>query len=180
MVAVDTEDLIAAYRLVHDVYVESGYIEPHLCGARFRTFELSRYITTFIEKDKNGDIIGVMSLIEDSGEFGLPSDEAFGFELSQFRDDGKRLYEISNLVSLSYRTVLSLAKECKLHLDSIDFDVVFIAISPEHSKSFSRFFGFIPIGTPRNCSGSNMIEDIVQGMIAVDTSCRYFDKEKSK
>ncbi|KPK49027.1 MAG: hypothetical protein AMK72_05570, partial [Planctomycetes bacterium SM23_25] len=87
--AIVRDDLARAYRLVHDVFVDKGYIDPGPNGIRIRLFEALPEMATFVaEVDRR--IVAVMSIVPDSEDLGLPSDKAFSQELDGLRSAGRR------------------------------------------------------------------------------------------
>ena len=94
--AMTSGELESAYRLVHDVYVEMGYILRRQNGLRMRAFELCPETATFVAKTPSCGIIGSISVIVDSPDLGLPSDKVFKEEIDAFRREGRRVCEMSN------------------------------------------------------------------------------------
>lgn len=94
--ATTVEDLDGAYRLVHDVYVEMGYITKQINGLRMRPFELCPENATFVAKTSSHSIIGAISVIADSSDLGLPSDAVFKKEIDAVRGHGGKVCEMSN------------------------------------------------------------------------------------
>jgi hypothetical protein len=97
--ACSPHDLRRAYRLVYDIYLAAGYVEPHECQMRIRTFEALADTATFIAK-RDGEVLGAASLVVDSAGVGLPSDVAFRPELDTMRARGIKLCETTNLAVL--------------------------------------------------------------------------------
>ncbi|MCD4699863.1 MAG: hypothetical protein K8R91_04750, partial [Phycisphaerae bacterium] len=60
------EDLRDAYSLVHDVFIEQGYINHLPGGMRIRPFEALSKTATFVAKVE-GRVVGVQSLVVDFG-----------------------------------------------------------------------------------------------------------------
>lgn len=90
----ETADEIAqALQIVHNSYVELGYIEPQESRMRFNKF-LALPTTVFLIAKYKNQVIGTMSIICDSA-LGLPSESAWNFK--QLRSSGKLLAEISSL-----------------------------------------------------------------------------------
>jgi hypothetical protein len=106
--ATTLDDLVAAYSLVHDCFVERGYILPHPSGMRLRCHEAANEMATFVAK-LNGQVIGVQSIIADSEDLGLPADGAFRREIDVLRNQGRCVYEATNeaIASLYRRTSLA-------------------------------------------------------------------------
>ncbi len=93
--AVSSFDLKQSFHLVHDIFEEIGYIHKYRSGMRIRPYEVSPDTATFVAKLEN-DIIGAISLIEDSIDLGLPSERTFPLEIDQLRSRGYVVCEVSN------------------------------------------------------------------------------------
>lgn len=100
--AVTLEDYIMAFRLLHDVYVESGYIEPAPNSLRVVPQHAHPDSRVFLGcRTDSGDRktpVYTISLFPDS-EDGLPMDTAFGAQLDRLRDQGRTLAEVGCLAS---------------------------------------------------------------------------------
>jgi ribosomal protein S18 acetylase RimI-like enzyme len=155
-----------AYRLVHDTFVEQGYILPQPGGIRVRPFEALPDMATFIATDESERVVAVMSVVPDTQGLGLPSDTAFKVELDELRRQGRRLGEVTNLaVAPEYRNsnvFIELARYMQAHAMSVGLDDIFIAISPGHTAFFETFLCFEPRGDARGYGGP--IDDTVEGM----------------
>ncbi len=153
--AATREDLRDAYKLVHRVYLGTGYISEEQAEMRLRIFETSTDTATFVAK-KDGQVVGVLSIVQDSEEFGLPSDEAFSEELRSLRETGLKLGEITNqAVDEKFRcsAVPTELMRCALaHGIEAGFDVGIAALSPSHN-AFYELLGFRQIGGRRSYSG---------------------------
>lgn len=158
------QDLAQAYALVHDVFVERGFIAPHPSGMRLRTFEALPEMATFVAKAQ-GRVIAVTSVVPDSPDLGLPSDKAFHHELISLRAAGRRVCEITNLaVHPDYRKTpvfFELTRCCLAHAMATEHSDMFIAISPEHARFFEEVFLFDPCGDRRSYCAE--VLDIVEG-----------------
>src|SRR5690349_8210347 len=64
------EDLEAAYRLLHDVYVEIGFMEPHPSGLRLNVFNALPQTSVAVAKI-DGKVIGTLTLTREN-PLGLP------------------------------------------------------------------------------------------------------------
>ena len=152
--AVTFHDLQEAYRLVHDVYVEAGYIRPDTSGIRLRMFEASPDEATFVAK-VGTRIVGVVSVAADSPGLGLPSDGCFKKELEELRAAGARLSEMTNqAVAADYRksgVATELMRCAAAHVIRGRFDETIAVISPNHCP-FYKILGFREVGTPRSYS----------------------------
>jgi hypothetical protein len=162
--AVTLEDLSAAYALVHDVFVDKGYIDPRPGRIRVRAFEALPRMATFVA-ERDGMLAGVMSIVPDSADLGLPSDQGFHQELDRLRDERRRICEITNLaVRPEYRrsnAFPELTRACFAQALAWDQDDIFIAISPGHAPFFEEILQFDPWGDERSYSADK--DDIVQG-----------------
>lgn len=97
----DTEsELESAYRLLHNSYVQAGFMNPDPTGMRVLPQHLLPQTTTIVAK-WDGHVIGTLSLIRDN-PFGLPMEKLF--DLTARRQGGRRLAEVSSLaVDPQYR-----------------------------------------------------------------------------
>jgi hypothetical protein len=94
--AFSINELKNAYSIVHDIFVEQGFIRPYANGMRIRPFELSKHIATFIACAEGDNVHGVLSLVQDTKTLGLPSDGAFYSEIEQLRKQNRRIAEVTN------------------------------------------------------------------------------------
>jgi len=150
--ATGLEDLTAAYRLVHDVFVQRGYIAPSDSGLRVRVFEALPETATFVAKAED-QVVGVTSVLIDSPDLGLPSDQSFKAEIDQLRAQGRKVCEGTNwLVVESHRrsAVMTELMRCSfahaLEQGCTDF---IGAVSPGHA-GFYGLLGFETIGSERS------------------------------
>ena len=162
--AVTEGDLRAAYEIVHEVYLEAGYITEKPGRIRLRVFEAFPEMATFL-CEKDGQIAAVMSIVPDSPDAGLPSDGAFGEELDALRRQGRKLSEITNLaVKTEFRrsnAFPELTRAVYAQAVALGMDDIFIAISPGHASFFQGVLQFDPCGDQRSYSDEK--EDIVEG-----------------
>ena len=160
------EDFQKAYRLVHDVYLGTEIIKKEPDGVRLRIFETSLDMATFIAK-ADGRVVGVLSVVIDSEELGLPSDAAFEKELDGLRATGIRLAEITNqAVAEEFRksAVPTELMRCVVaHLTKMGVDKAIASVSPSHN-AFYELLGFQEIGGER--SYSDKLHDPVVALAA--------------
>jgi hypothetical protein len=151
--AVHADELVAAYRLVHDTFVGEGLIDASSSRLRVRACELSPSMATFVARSAVG-VVGVMSVIGDSRELGLPSDPVFGRELAALRERGRRVAEITNLaIAPEFRKTsvfLGLSRAVLAWGMDLDFDDGFAAVSPKHGPYFEHVLCFTPWGERRS------------------------------
>lgn len=167
------EELRDAYCLVHEVFTEQGYIDHLPGGMRIRPYEALPKTATFVAKVE-GRVIGVQSLVVDSGDLGLPSDRSFKDEIDSLREKGRLICEATNeAVDAEYRKtpiMTELMRCCFAHARTVGCDELIVAVSPGHAK-FYGLLGFEQIGDVR--SYSEEIEDpVVLVRLDFDTLAR--------
>lgn len=165
--ALTPDDLRDAYKLVHDAYVEQGYILPHHSGLRVRVFEALPHTATFVAKVQ-GEIVGTMSLVLEAPGLGLPSEKLFRAEILELRASRRQgpLCEVSNLAvkpeyrrtSLFYELIQPIFAQAFLWGCSYGF----ISICPKHAKFFQDVIQFDPWGDCRTYCEET--QDAVVGM----------------
>ena len=162
--AISCEDLHQAYQLVHDVFVEKGYIEPQSGALRVRSYEASAEMATFVAKTE-GRVVAVLSIVPDSDDLGLPSDRAFQEELDELRLEGRKIAEITNnAVAPEYRKTplfMELIRACMAHALSMGIDNVFVSSNPGHAGLFRGILQAEPWGRRRKYSQKD--GDLVEG-----------------
>jgi hypothetical protein len=105
-IATDERELESAYRLLHNSYVDAGFMNPDPTEMRVLPQHLLPQTTTIVAKWK-GNVIGTLSLIRDN-PFGLPLEKIF--DVNDRRKNGRRLAEVSSLaVDPAYRGQISIA-----------------------------------------------------------------------
>src|ERR1035437_4269794 len=152
--ACTAEELRKAYRLVHDVFLDNGYLRPEPSGLRLRIFETTSETATFIA-EKDGEVVGVLSVVGDSPDLGLPSDAAFKPELAALRATGLRLCELTNqAVAEAYRksAVPTELMRCAVaHGMQAGYHEGIATVSPSH-HGFYDLMGFRQLGSERSYS----------------------------
>lgn len=142
--ATTLEELHDSYSLVHEVFLDEGYIRPFPGGLRMRPFEALPATATFIAK-AGGKIVGVQSLIPDTQGLGVPSDRAFRTELDSLRGDGKLVCEAANeTIDTDYRkgaVPTELMRCCFAHALATGCSDLVTAISEGHAR-FYELMGF--------------------------------------
>lgn len=87
------EELTAAFRLLHDNYVRSGFMAPHPSGMRLTKYHALPSTSTLIACI-DGEVVGTVSLVR-NGAFGTPLEAIY--DVSDFRKRGSRIVEVSSL-----------------------------------------------------------------------------------
>jgi hypothetical protein len=100
-IARSQEDLEAAFQILHETYVDQGYMTPNPSGLRITKYHALPTTTTLVAKF-GGQVVGTLSIIRDSS-FGLPLDDAF--DLEPLREQYSQIAEISSLaIRKKFRT----------------------------------------------------------------------------
>jgi N-acyl amino acid synthase FeeM len=89
------DDVEEGLRVIHDGFVEAGYMNPQPSGTRM----IAQYLnpaTLFIVARMGEEPVGVIALIPD-GPFGLPSDRSFREEIDELRLTREPLFEASSM-----------------------------------------------------------------------------------
>jgi hypothetical protein len=92
-VADTQEELEAAFRILHDAYVGSNFMEPQDNGMRITPYHALPSTSTLIGKYK-GQVIATVSIVRKSS-YGFPLEDLF--DVSEYEKCGTRLAEISAL-----------------------------------------------------------------------------------
>jgi GNAT superfamily N-acetyltransferase len=87
------EELEASFSLLHDAYVDAGFMQPDPSGMRVTFYHALPTTTTLCAK-WDGEVVGTISLIRESA-FGFPLQKIF--DLSRVRVKGGNLAEVSAL-----------------------------------------------------------------------------------
>jgi hypothetical protein len=152
-IARDARTLDQAFRLIHDRFVQRGYIDPRPSGRRLGVHHALPWTMVFVavERDRVG---ATVTLVEDS-PIGLPMDELYGPELAAFRRRGRLIAEASSFATLGagavglavvmrlFRMVLAYAGA----LARVD-DVCFL-VHPHHVDFYREFFEARPFADVR-------------------------------
>jgi GNAT superfamily N-acetyltransferase len=145
--AVTLEDFDAAFRFLHDRYVETGAMAAEASGRRLNLHNLLPSTKVFLAR-ASGRVVGTMTMVEDS-RLGLPMDEAFGPELGRLRDRGRRLAEASSLtIDPAWRAsgvailvrLFRLVMLCATRIARAD-DLCFV-VHPRYGGFYGRLFPF--------------------------------------
>jgi hypothetical protein len=88
------KELEACFKLLHDAYVDSGFMKPHPSGLRVTIYHALPTTTTLCAK-WDGEVVGTMSLIRDDSVFGFPLQSIF--DLSDVRAKEGNVAEVSAL-----------------------------------------------------------------------------------
>jgi len=144
-IADSKEELEGCFAVLHDTYVESGFMKPDPSGMRLNIHSALPTTTTLCALH-DGKVAGTVSLIRDS-VLGMPLQDAF--DLTELRAKGGRIVEISALaVSRMFRRnngsiLLPLMKFvhecCMTHVDARH---LVIAVNPRHIRRYESLLRF--------------------------------------
>ena len=154
--AVSVEDYIRCFRLLHDVYVQTGLTDPLPIPLRIVPHHSDPESKVFMGDFRHGQSMQLpvytISLFSDN-EQGLPIDEAFQKEVDILRKQGRRLVEAGCLASnpafrtgnqnipmLGNRLILNYASQ------NLDADDLLITVHPRHLKIYENILLFEKIG----------------------------------
>lgn len=131
------KELESACRLVHDRYVDKGYMAPREHGLRLSFHNALPETTTFIGKHHER-VVYTMTLFQDS-DMGLPMDGIYKKELDSLRYQGRKIAEVGSLathpdIRSDDQTILMHGKKItlKYSIDHLGIDDLVIAINPKH------------------------------------------------
>lgn len=92
-IAKTESELEAAFAILHDAYVEQGYMKPSASGIRVTKYHALPTTTTLIAKYKE-QVVGTISILRDAG-LGLPLDSAFNLQI--LKNKFGQIAEVSSL-----------------------------------------------------------------------------------
>ncbi|NWH03940.1 N-acyl amino acid synthase FeeM domain-containing protein [Desulfobacter latus] len=151
------EDYMSCFRLLHDVYVNAGFIQPSSPPLRIIPHHSDPESRVFMgyRKDNQGanTPIYTASLFPDNDEHGLPMDIGFKRQVDVLRNQGRRLVEAGCLAShplhrkgnknipmLGNRMLVSYA------MNTVRADDLLITIHPKYLKIYEDILLFEKIG----------------------------------
>jgi hypothetical protein len=142
----DVFELEQALKLVHDSYVDRGYMSAHPSELRLCIQDALPQTRTFVAQ-LQGRIIATVSLFFDS-TFGLPLDSLYRDELDILRHQGRRIGEVGMLADRrrallrSLPLVLRLMKLVFWSAREKSLDDLIIATHPRHANFYQRLLCF--------------------------------------
>ena len=133
-------DIDRALAVLHDGYVEAGYLTPRPSGRRMQPAYLNPG-TIFVLAHMDDEVVGTCAIVAD-GPFGLPSDRAFQEENDALRATASEgLYECGSLtVSRRHRrhtrriVMRMFATASRVARDEFPDSPVVIAVTPENER----------------------------------------------
>lgn len=144
-VAQNLEQVLAAWRFVHDCHADQGLVAEN----QFRlhaTKQAAEPGALVLCSTVGGRLASTLTLTRD-GSDGLALDAPFGRELDRLRKTGQRLSEVGLVAHRSSNSgldrLLSISIDYGLR---DDFSGIVIGVHPRHAGFYTRSFGFVPIG----------------------------------
>jgi len=138
-ISTSSREIAAALRLVHDVYVGEGYMEPHPLGMRILLPHHALKSTIVVSARREGEVVGTLSLLFD-GAVGLPMDELYPEALTRVRRGSRRIVEVGNFAIAKHvrgtAIVMHLMRAAvRLAMAERQDDLV-IAVHPKHETFY--------------------------------------------
>ncbi|MCG2579016.1 hypothetical protein LZ012_18650 [Dechloromonas sp. XY25] len=144
-IAESKEELEACFSVLHDAYVESGFMRPDPSGMRVTLYHALPSTTTLCAK-YDGRVVGTVSLIRQNA-LGFPLQSIF--DLSAVREKGGQIAEVSALAihSKFRRTSGSilfplLKLVCEYCETVVDVRHLVIAVNPRHIEIYESMLFF--------------------------------------
>jgi len=158
--AITRAELDAASRIVHQCYVDRGYVHPSSDGRHVSPYLAMPSTAVFVAR-ADGVVVATVSLLEDSA-LQLPCDELYPAEMGVLRRAGLRVAEVSALaVSQEHRGVALHAMGSLVHVvgvygrDLADVDYLCIAVHPRHAPFYESRLQFRRFGGLKSYAAVN-------------------------
>ncbi len=140
----------AAFRLVHQSYLNAGLSEPNGFGLRVTPYHLLDTTEVFIAQ-LDGRIVFTLSLVID-GELGLPMESVYSDEVDALRQEGFLVGEVSCLADrrTQFRGFFPVfVRLCRLMAQYAwrrGLSGLAAAVHPRHARFYRRYMHFEPLG----------------------------------
>jgi hypothetical protein len=151
------EDVAEALGVVHDGFVQAGYM-PRMPSGRRMILPYLAERTAFFVARRGERAVGAAALIPDS-VFGLPADRGFVEEIDALRAEGRPILECGSLVvAAAWRRQSALivaqlmAGAARVLAEQPDARVV-VSVAPSAERFYGTLFGFRRIAEPRPLFG---------------------------
>jgi len=136
----------SASLLINKMYAWRGYASTH-------RLDDNPHRLTLTAAEKNGDIVGTLSLGMDS-PLGLLADEIFKPELDAYRANGAKICEITKLAFdpavQSKEALASLFHLAVIYARDLHHCTdIFIEVNPRHRRFYQEMLGFVLLGEAR-------------------------------
>jgi len=151
------DDVVDAWRLVHETYVAHQLIPPHPSGLHTVPHALQSRSVVICGIIDNRVVSTLSAYMDQPQGPGLPLDSVFGDELDALRADGRSLMEMGlfadrrDQLGRSIDALLELMRYvCYFGVAMGGTDGV-IGVHPRHAPFYTRLFAFEPVGQVRPC-----------------------------
>jgi hypothetical protein len=144
-IAETREELEACFKLLHDAYVDSGFMKPHPSGMRVTIYHALPTTTTLCAK-YDDRVVGTLSLIRES-ILGVPMQKIF--DLSAVREKKGQIAEVSALAlqkgfrrtggSILFPLMKFMYEYCTTFFDTRH---LVIAVNPRHIEMYESLLFF--------------------------------------
>ena len=144
-IAETQEELEACFRVLHDAYVESGFMTPDPSGMRVTIYHALPTTTTLCAK-YDGQVVGTISLVRESA-LGLPLQRIF--DLTPVLEKGGNIAEVSALAihrkfrktggSILFPLMKFMYEYCTTFFDTRH---LLIAVNPRHIEMYESLLFF--------------------------------------
>jgi len=161
-IARSRNELGNVFRLIHGEYLRQGLTQSNRLNLRILPHQLlqTSWIFTALQ---NENTVATLSLVEDS-QIGIPLDGMYGEKISQLRQGGTRLAELTCLahrphtletmwnrgkVTSALGMLMGLVNSLALKRG---VEALVICVHPRHANFYQRRYGFAELGAERCCS----------------------------
>ena len=144
-IAESKEELEACFSVLHDAYVESGFMKPDPSGMRVTLYHALPSTTTLCAK-YDGRVVGTVSLIRQNA-LGFPMQQIF--DLSAIHEKGGQIAEVSALAihprfrrtggSILFPLLKFICEYC---MTVVDVRHLVIAVNPRHIEIYESILFF--------------------------------------
>jgi len=150
-----TERREKAALLVDRMYARKGYLHEGIIRTTPHTI-------TLIVSNRDGDVIGTVTIGMDSNEEGLLAEENYRDEVNALRAQGKKICEFNGLaVDSGVKSKLVIARLFHMALlypwGVFGYTDGIVEVSPAHAGFYQRLLGFERVGAERVCPRVNAV-----------------------
>jgi hypothetical protein len=175
-------DMSAVYRLTHDCYVASHYIEPRPDGMLNHHPHLDGIPqTTVLVADLDGEIVGTNSWTLD-GPAGMHTDADFKAECDAVRTEGRVLaasWRIMVRMDCHQKTriVLELIKTTVCDMVSAGVQVALFTFDEKHERFYRRFLNMRTIARRDESHGLEKVRPILMRLDEADIPAAFLEPQ---
>lgn len=145
----DPHDLFYSLKLVQDVYIQEGYLDPQKVSGPCRILKHHHFEDTAVFAGKKDDeIVFTVSLFPDSHR-DLPMDTIYNDELEQLRDSGRSIGEVGCLATHpAHRTGTQIIPMycnkiiLNYAMEQLELDDLVITVHPRHAQVYKEILLF--------------------------------------